>query len=172
MGLAMVHRTGLLLFTFFLLSIHLRAQSVTELIAQLSHTNSDVQGKAVEKLGELGDRRAVEPILQLLDSPDQFLRWRCITALEKLKDVRAIPPLIQLLDKATDYSNNFSISQALGAMGSPGVDLLVSALRSPSGSIREGVASALGRIADDRATMPLIELLSDPSSAARSNAAT
>lgn len=134
MRLAMLQRISRIVLAVFLLNIPLNAQSVTELIAQLSHANPDVQGKAVDRLGELGDPQAVEPILQLLDSPDQYLRSRCITALEKLRDVRAIPRLIPLLEKTADYSNSYWISRALGSMGPGGVDLLLPALKSPSRS--------------------------------------
>src|SRR5262245_17744508 len=106
----MIRKTALVLFVLCLFSISVAAQSVTELMAQLSHPNPDVQGKAVDRLGELRDSRAVEPILQLLDSADGYLQLRCVTALEKLRDIRAIPRLIQLLEKTTDYSTRFSIS--------------------------------------------------------------
>jgi HEAT repeat protein len=153
-------------------SVEVPQSTTSELIAQLSHPNPQVQAKAVEQLGELGDRAAVEPILKLLvANSDRSLQWNIIRALEKLHDVRAIPGLILVLGTSDDYSSRFDASRALGSFGAEAVDLLLSELRNPNPEIRAGVADALGRIKDPRTARALGVVIQDSVDAVRETAA-
>lgn len=54
-------------------------------------------GNAVECLGEIGDERAVEPLIRLLNDNNHFNRKSVVTALGKIGDVRAVEPLTRKL---------------------------------------------------------------------------
>ena len=58
----------------------------------------------------LGDSRAIEPLIQILNEPDAFLRWSAVMALEKIGDERAVLPLERL---AADDAGHFSITPDL-----------------------------------------------------------
>ena len=53
--------------------------------------------KAAEALGDLGDIRAVPPLIEALHDPYVDVQWLAAQALGKLKDTRAVDPLILLL---------------------------------------------------------------------------
>ncbi|NQT14701.1 MAG: HEAT repeat domain-containing protein [Planctomycetes bacterium] len=53
--------------------------------------------KAAVRLGELGEPRAVEALIEQLGNTDRDIVFHCITALCKLGDDRAVRPLIDLL---------------------------------------------------------------------------
>ena len=58
-----------------------------------------LQRNAAKALGKLGDRQAVEPLInRLVSSDDFYVRESAAQALEMLEDVRAIPALIKRLD--------------------------------------------------------------------------
>jgi HEAT repeat protein len=48
-------------------------------------------------LGQLGDKRAVEPLIAALRDADKAVRYQAALALAKLKDRRAIRPLLHAL---------------------------------------------------------------------------
>jgi HEAT repeat protein len=52
---------------------------------------------AAETLGDMGDARAVEPLIKALDDPDTEVRWVAAKSLGMLGDPRAVPALIRAL---------------------------------------------------------------------------
>jgi|ERR1041384_203182 HEAT repeat protein len=68
------------------------------------------RSRAAETLAMIGDSRAIEPLIQILNEPDAFLRWSAVKALEKIGDERAVLPLERL---ATDDAGHFSITPDL-----------------------------------------------------------
>jgi hypothetical protein len=88
-----------------------------------------------QKLKELKDERAVEPLIPLLEDEDQNVRCAAAIVLGEIGDGRAVEPLIRVL--STDES----------------------------GSVRCMAVESLGKIGDERAIEPLIEAgLSDENS--------
>lgn len=55
---------------------------------------------AARALGKLGDRRAVQPLIDCLSCPDFYVREAAAQSLEMLGDAAAIPTLMQLLNNA------------------------------------------------------------------------
>jgi HEAT repeat protein len=115
---------------------------------------------AAQKLGELGDARAIEPLLQALRDRSSEVRTNAIEALAKLGDPRVVEPLIQCLQD----SNFFVRAKAAWALAELGdvkaIEPLIQALKEENQSTACGaIASALGKFADVRAIDPLIEVL-------------
>jgi HEAT repeat protein len=109
----------------------LEEPSVLELlIERLKDINesSQVRSHAASGLGELGDKRAVAPLMEILSQEtDEYLRSSVATALGELGDQRAVELLINVLQ--IDQNIRF----------------------------QDSVAGALGLIGDERAIAPLIE---------------
>jgi HEAT repeat protein len=167
------------------------SRNVTGLIFALQHKDPTVQYDAAEALGDIGDNRAVEPLLAALKNDETGgVRWKAAEALSKLgtpavagligalqhddDDVRwkaAIalgeigdPHAITPLINVMSDNDRFVRSRAayaLSMIGEPAVDPLIHALREGDGNLRWGAAIALGKIKNPRAIDPLIRALAD-----------
>jgi HEAT repeat protein len=74
------------------------AGALEPLIKALADEHHMVRADAAMALGDLGDKRAVEPLLALLNSvPGDSVRMAAVVALGALRDRRAIGPLENLL---------------------------------------------------------------------------
>ena len=102
-----------------------------------------VRRDAAEALGELGDQRAVEPLLGALEDFEVFRV--AIRALGKLGDERAVLRLVPFL--ITDTFNADVRGDAARALGEIGgltaVEALTAALNSPDAKVRKSAAGAL-----------------------------
>ena len=72
------------------------ADNVDRLIQDLKDNNTSVRAEAAEALGDIGDRRAVKPLIKALNDTD-IDRVMIIDALEKINDIGAVEPLIIVL---------------------------------------------------------------------------
>lgn len=83
---------------------------------------------AARALGKLGDQRAVEPLIQCLESDDVYVREAAAQSLELLGDSRSVPPLLKLLEGGIEAATQVpgkphlvqpytSILEALGTIG-------------------------------------------------------
>ncbi|MCS7221340.1 MAG: HEAT repeat domain-containing protein [Anaerolineae bacterium] len=73
-----------------------------KLIAALRHPDPLTQRRAVYLLGQLGDQRAVEALVALLDAPvDPYVRAEAVLALSALGDEKAQAVLLQVKDDET-----------------------------------------------------------------------
>jgi phycocyanobilin lyase alpha subunit len=83
---------------------------------------------AARALGKLGDQRAVEPLIQCLESDDVYVREAAAQSLEMLGDSRSVPPLLKLLEGGVAAAQQVpgkphlvqpytSILEALGTIG-------------------------------------------------------
>ena len=166
-------------------------RNVEGLIFALKSTDPKVQYDAAEALGDLGDDRAVGPLVTALKNVEfSGVRWKAAEALSKIgapafdalvgalrhsdDDVRwkaAIalgeigdPRAIDPLINLLCDEDRFVKSRAayaLGLIGEPAVEPLICALREGDGNLRWGAAIALGKIRDLRAIDPLIRALAD-----------
>ena len=71
---------------------------------------------AIQTLGQLGDRRAFEALLPLLQEPQRELRLTAAVALGELGDERALDPLLHLL-AAADGTLRADGARGLGRLG-------------------------------------------------------
>lgn len=82
-------------------------QAVPALLDHLSdmEANPSVASAAARALGQLGDRRAVDPLLDALDSSDRELVYNAIEALGNLRAKKAVDRLLSKVDsdKTTFY---------------------------------------------------------------------
>jgi len=164
---------------------------VPGLISALIQNDPQVQYDAAEALGELGDKRAVGPLItELKNNELSGVRWKAAEALSRIgaasvdeligvlqhedDDVRwkaAIalgeigdPKAIGPLIRLLCDNDRFVKSRAayaLGMIGEQAVDPLIRALREGDGNLRGGAAIALGKIRDTRSIEPLICALAD-----------
>ena len=149
-----------------------------------------VREAAASALGEIGDVRAVGPLVSALQDKGQSVRGNAARALAKIGDVRAVDPLIAALDDEEKTVRHAAVSalgeigdvravgpliaafddedwvrhlalKALVPFGPLAVDPLTAALEDASGSVREAAARALGEIGETRTVPSLIAALDD-----------
>ena len=85
------------------------------IMAELRDTNKDKRRTAVMKLGMLGDERAVDALIRILDNEyeDVLVRSRAAMLLGRIGGDRAVMPLIRALD-ASGYQTPVNAVQSLG----------------------------------------------------------
>ena len=129
-------------------------------LAVLSRPVRHFRSFAIETLGQLGDRRAVESLITLLQ--DTEISWEAASALGRIGDPKALAPLIKALDSHDPtYCRPFVV--ALGKIGDPiAIETLLTCLDSRyPGHVRLGAVEALagfGQIA----IPTLLECLDNP----------
>ncbi len=122
--------------------------------------NEDIRSYAAKALGQIGDNRAVEPLIATLKSEDKAWRGREF-ATEALGQI-GTPATETLIAAVKDRDFRSSAAEALGKIGAKrAAELLITALKDESGQVRSSAAEALGNIGDTRAVEPLSGALTD-----------
>ena len=130
----------------------------------------NLRTNAIRALGQIGDARAVEPLVELLQDAEKLIRIEAATALGQLHDLRAVKPLIVVL--GTDYALSSAAAKSLGQLGdSRAVEPLIHMLDDCYECGREAAAEALGRLRDERAVPHLLKALNNEDMATRRIAA-
>jgi HEAT repeat protein len=134
-------------------------KDVEGLIQALNDMNeAHIRKEAAVALREIGDARAVEPLIAILKDSDSGVRIESVRALEVLGDTRAVEPLIATLMNERDFSVRSWAARALGQIGDKrAVVPLIAALKDVW--IQGQAVEALGNIADEKAVDPLISFL-------------
>ena len=140
----------------------LGAQGVDILVATVRNSDDiGARSRALFVLEALGDRRASEPLIQLL-SPgsigydEHFCHW-VVRTLGAIGDANAVEPLLRSARR--NHFNYTAEMDSLTELDDPtAVDYLIKALK---GKEWEYAGEALGKIGDLRAVEPLIKLLAD-----------
>ncbi len=161
-----------------------------KLIRYLRDEDWWVRERVTEILAELGGKRILEPIVSLLDDPNEVVRRYAVEVLMRLKDARAVDPLIRSLHDSdwwvreraiealadlkdpravselngllSDPELVWTISVALQSFGHPSSYLpLLQAIDHPLPEIRMEVIKALHAIGDRRFAETLKALLND-----------
>lgn len=176
-------------------------RNVKGLISALNCKDLKVQYDAAEALGDLGDDRAVGPLISALKNVElSGVRWKAAEALSKI-GASAVDPLIGALQHSDDdvrWKSAIALGEigdqraigplisllcdhdrfvksraayALGLIGEPAVDPLLRALCEGDGNLRWGAAIALGKIRNPRTIEPLIRALADKYENVRAEAA-
>jgi len=124
---------------------------------------------AAKGLGELGDARAVPPLINALQRDGNVVvRDNSARALGKLGDKRAVEPLIAALKDKSPSVPIFA-AEALGYLGDArAVEPLLALLDSYYVDTRSTAINALGNIGDVRAVKPIISALQKADSQAES----
>ncbi|BEQ13569.1 HEAT repeat domain-containing protein [Desulfoferula mesophila] len=107
-----------------------------------------VRAVAVYALGEMGESRAVELLVILLQDPDRHIRRIAVRALGKIGDPRALEPLAAVLvNDNEDLSVRCAAAWALGGLGDPRAhEALRSAANSPHGRLNRASREAADRL--------------------------
>jgi HEAT repeat protein len=113
---------------------------------------------AAERLGVLGNTRAVEPLIEALQDKELSVREAAANALGRIGDERAIGPLTRAL---TPYGG--AIKEAAQALpnigGNRAIDALIGALKQKDDYVVYEVILALGNVKNPRVMAPLIEAM-------------
>jgi HEAT repeat protein len=148
-------------------------RDVQGLIRALGYTaDATVRRAAVAGLGELGDARAVEPLILALKNPDWQHDWHDTSALSEAL-VRLGGPSVGPLIAALQWHSNVvrvSAAEALAAIGRPAVQPLVVLLGDTDLETRETAGQILTEIGAD-AIDQLIEALHGDVTSRRQRAA-
>lgn len=88
--------------------------AVLHAIEALLDQNREVRARAITALGRIGDVRAVDPLIRLVDDSEAGIVRSALWALGRLRDNRAVDPLLRLWDKG-EFRRE--IAMALGAIG-------------------------------------------------------
>jgi HEAT repeat protein len=159
-------------------------------------TNRDVRVRVAETLGKIGDARAIDPLIRVLEDMIEAHRRRISAgrpgpplgqALREDKDLElvqealgrigepAIEPLIRARkEKGISEGSQFATAtaDAVRYIGQPAIEPLVRTLKDKDWSVRGWAATRLGDIGDVRAVEPLVRALRDDRDArVRSSAA-
>jgi len=121
-----------------------------------------VRKYAALKLGELGDKRAIEHLMISVSDENIEVRMASAQSLGKLGDESLVEKLIHTLEDSNEYLREQTV-QTLVYMGEIAIPALTKALKSDNWMVSYSAVKALGRINDERAVRALADLLEDES---------
>jgi hypothetical protein len=142
------------------LAARLGKRVVPVLIRALHHPSPQVRKQAALALGEIKDRRAIEPLGRALWDECAAVREAAAQALGGLGDVRAVDLLVQILhkddsDKIVLFHDRQSAAQALASLGDPrALAPLEEALQDQRPAVRAAATKALAVIRGEPANGP------------------
>ena len=143
----------------FDLLIQLGPRAIEVLIRAMRDQNVALRQKVAEALGQINDKRAVEPLIVALGDA-RTVRRSAAESLVKIGD-DAVQRLIATLSSGNKAGRR-SVVEVLGQIGdASAVEPLIDALADSDVAVRQKAVEALGRIGDTRAVEPLIALLRD-----------
>jgi HEAT repeat protein len=139
------------------------SKEVEGLIKTLRNKGEDWQVRAIAAatLGNIGDAKAVDPLIEALKDADDDVRERAAEALGKIGDAKAVDPLIEALKDASGEVR-WRAARALVEIGdAKAVDPLIEALHDEYWLVRHYAAEGLGKFGDPKAIKPLIRAMKD-----------
>ncbi|MDO9043803.1 MAG: HEAT repeat domain-containing protein [Methanobacteriaceae archaeon] len=145
-----------------------KKENVIRLIESLQEDDEHVRVQVIELLEEIGNP-AVDPLIDVLDSPNKYVRMGAAKALGVIGDSKAIEPLIKTLKDDNKWVRR-DASGALAQMGTDAVEPLINILSDDDWKVRGAATWALGNIKDPRAVEHLIGALNDESGFVRGGA--
>jgi len=123
-----------------------QARDVRGLIRHLDHDTHDLQWRAADALGSLGEI-ACEPLLKLLVYHKLNVRIGAIEALSEIKSPRSVDPLIRSLLTDENHEVRWVAALALGEIGDKrAIPPLLDSLKDDDRYVRYGSAKALEEI--------------------------
>jgi hypothetical protein len=123
-----------------------QAQDVRGLIRHLDHDNHDLQWRAADALGCMGES-CCEPLLKLLTYHKMHVRIGAIEALSEIKSPRSVDPLIRTLMTDQSHEVRWVAALALGEIGDKkAIPSLLVSLKDIDRYVRYGAIKALVQI--------------------------
>lgn len=129
--------------------------------------DTEVRFAAATALGEIGDARAIDRLVALLGDADYAVQQAAAEALPKFENA----PVEQLVIRLQDEEASFYAGKALAKIGPPAIDRLLVELRDESSTVRSKVAYIVGEIGGPEVAEALVMVLSDSSPILRETAA-
>lgn len=136
----------------------------------------DVRWSAVSAIGQLGDYRAIQWLLQAVNDEEWVVREQAITELRKKiveiyqhRETRAVSLLIHLLDLENADIVEWVI-EGLSAMPEESTELLIATLNASSPRMRANAVKAIGQMSIHKAIPNLRQCLFDPNARVRKEA--
>ncbi len=137
----------------------------------LRDSSAEIRGYTADALGKHGDRRAVLPLIRLLDDAAPWPRQAAAEALGKIGDPRAAPALLPLLKDPEEWVRA-AVATSLGELGDPSaIAPLLDALSDESDYVRGRAVDAIAVFRDPGSIELLAACLSDPAPWVRLQAA-
>ncbi len=144
---------------------HLAAwgSEVVEILKErLYNSEPDVRWWAVRGLAEVQDERVPELLVQALADPDKSVKWCAGLALRNHPSEKATQALMNMLSDGDALTRRLA-GDALVAIGSPVVPLLLDVVQRGEHLPRLEAVRTLARIGDERAIPALFAALDDSS---------
>ena len=136
---------------------------VVEILKErLYNSEPDVRWWAVRGLAEVQDERVPDLLVQALADSDKGVKWCAGLALRKHPSEKAAQALVHLLPDEDALTRRLA-GDALVAIGTPVVPLLLEAMQRGEHLARMEAVRALAKIGDERAIPALFEALDDSS---------
>lgn len=131
------------------------------LLNALSHQNLIVRKTACYPLGNIGDNRAVEPLLAFLEDKSSRIASPPIIALGKIGDKRAVNSLIPMMNHPKHWIRRHTIEALENLSDKRAVPHITERLQDSHLKVRLAAAKALGNLGDIQSVPALIETLGD-----------
>lgn len=151
--------------------IHMGTSAVEPLLEVLQDENSStIHRECIKALGEIRDKRAIEPLLTILKNKELSLREEAVKALGQIGDQKVVKPLISVLQNEKNSKLRGQTIRALGlTKDKRAVEPLLEALQREIQKPRSDanitiiveIAGALGKIKNERAITHLMSLYNE-----------
>lgn len=152
---------------------HITDEHFQKIVAKLNASDPEIRARCAVFLGKIRDKRAIEPLIGLLEDPVPMVIKYAAEALGKIKDRRAVRPLIEALD-CEDSEVYLAVSKALIKHKSYITSGDICEIQSGyyNGRCKKGYALVLGEMeVKEEVVGPLIRLLRNVNPDVRKKAA-
>jgi HEAT repeat protein len=151
--------------------IHMGTSAVEPLLEVLQDENSStLHRECIKVLGEIRDKRAVEPLLTVLNNKEISLREEAVKALGQIGDQKVVKQLISILQNEKNSKLRGQTIRALGSIKDkravePLLEALQREIQKPKSEANTAiiieVVGALGKIKNERAITLLVSLYNE-----------
>ena len=152
------------------LKIDIESKDIANNIEILKNSNDFEKRKAAGRLGNIGDIRAVNSLINSLKDKDPFVRRHSAVSLGKIGSPKAIYPLALLLSHDKD-GLSYSARDALINIGKPSIPELMIRAKNTNVITRRRAIRALGEIGDRKSISTIKDALLDKDEGVRWRAA-